>query len=114
MFDAEGFPVILFDPVPLLRRRKGRRLLRFRRCAASLESSRRGDENRQRAYISMLAQRVPVRTSGGRSKSPLPSPTRAAEMVGMSARSAYALLDKPGAESFAKAWEASRAAMPGA
>lgn len=74
LFDAEGFPVILFEPVPLLRRR------------------RKGwDENRQRAFIAMLAR--------------VPSPTRAAKMVGMSARSAYALLDKPGAESFAKAWD---------
>ena len=74
LFDAEGYPVILFNPVPQARRR------------------RIGwDAERQRAFIAILAR--------------LPSVGRAARAVGMSRRSAYRLLDKPGAEQFAKAWD---------
>ena len=74
LFDAEGYPVIQFDPVPQLRRRK---------CG--------WDADRQRAFIALLAR--------------VPSVGRAAKAVGMSARSAYKLLDKPGAEQFARAWD---------
>ena len=74
LFDAEGFPVIRFDPVPQERRR------------------RIGwDPDRQRAFIAILAR--------------VPSVGRAARAVGMSRRSAYKLLDRPGAEQFAKAWD---------
>ena len=47
VFDADGYPIILFEPVPLLRRRK-----------------HGWDARRQQAFIAMLCQRVPVRTSG--------------------------------------------------
>ncbi|HYC95253.1 MAG TPA: hypothetical protein VEB39_06090 [Sphingomicrobium sp.] len=74
LFDAEGFPVIQFEPVPQARRR------------------RIGwDADRQRAFVALLAR--------------LPSVGAAARAVGMSRRSAYKLLDKPGAEQFAKAWD---------
>jgi hypothetical protein len=74
LFDAEGFPVIQFDPVPQLRRRRVG-----------------WDADRQRAFIAMLAR--------------VPSVGHAARSVGMTARSAYLLLDKPGAEQFGKAWD---------
>lgn len=74
LFDAEGYPVILFDPVPQARRRRVG-----------------WDAGRQRAFIALLAR--------------LPSVGKAARAVGMSRRSAYKLLDKPGAEQFAKAWD---------
>lgn len=74
VFDADGYPIILFDPVPMLRRRK-----------------HGWDPHRQQAFIAMLCR--------------TPSVSHAARAVGMSVRSAYALLDKPGAEEFAKAWD---------
>ena len=74
LFDEEGYPVIQFDPVPQRRRRRVG-----------------WDEDRQRAFIALLAR--------------IPSVVRAAKAVGMSARSAYKLLDRPEAEQFAKAWE---------
>jgi hypothetical protein len=74
LFDAEGYPVILFDPVPQERRRRVG-----------------WDADRQRAFIALLAR--------------LPSVGKAARAVGMSRRSAYKLLDKPGAEQFSKAWD---------
>ena len=74
LFDAEGYPVIQFEPVPQLRRRK---------CG--------WDADRQRAFIAMLAR--------------VPSVAHAAQAVGMSRRSAYALADKPEAAEFAKAWD---------
>lgn len=74
LFDADGYPVILFDPVPQERRRRVG-----------------WDAERQRAFIALLAR--------------LPSVGHAAREVGMSRRSAYMLLDKPGAEQFAKAWD---------
>src|SRR5690348_14688506 len=52
---------------------------------------------RQRAFIDALARCGSV--------------SAAVRQVGMSARGAYALLDKPGAESFADAWD--RAAIMG-
>ena len=75
LFDAEGYPVIMFDPVPQARRRRVG-----------------WDADRQRAFIALLAR--------------VPSVGKAARAVGMSRRSAYKLLDKPGAEQFAKAWDA--------
>ena len=74
LFDAEGYPVIPFEPVPQARRRRVG-----------------WDAERQRAFIALLAR--------------LPSVGQAAKAVGMSRRSAYKLLDKPGAEQFAKAWD---------
>lgn len=74
LYDADGYPVIDFAPVPQQRRR------------------RHGwDTDRQRAFIGMLAR--------------TPSVGRAARAVGMSARSAYKLLDRPGADQFARAWD---------
>jgi hypothetical protein len=74
LFDAEGFPVIQVDPVPLQRRR------------------RHGwSPDRQRAFIAMLAR--------------VPSVGHAAKAVNMTARSAYKLLEKEGAEQFGKAWD---------
>jgi hypothetical protein len=74
LYDAEGFAVILFDPVPQQRRRR----LGW-------------DAERQRAFIALLAR--------------VPSVGNAAKAVGMSARSAYKLLDRPGAQDFARAWD---------
>ena len=74
LYDAEGYAVILFDPVPQQRRRRVG-----------------WDEGRQRAFVGMLAR--------------IPSVGHAARAVGMSARSAYKLLDRPGAQSFARAWD---------
>ena len=74
LFDAEGYPVIRFEPVPQARRRRVG-----------------WDAARQRAFIALLAR--------------LPSVGKAARAVGMSRRSAYKLLDRPGAEQFAKAWD---------
>ena len=74
LYDAEGYAVILFDPVPQQRRRRVG-----------------WDEGRQRAFVGMLAR--------------VPSVSHAARAVGMSARSAYKLLDRPGAQSFARAWD---------
>lgn len=74
LFDAEGYPVIQFKPVPMLRRRK-----------------HGWDEDRQRAFIAMLAR--------------VPSVGHAAKAVGMSRRSAYKLADRADAFEFAKAWE---------
>ena len=74
LFDAEGYPVIQFEPVPQQRRRRVG-----------------WDADRQRAFIALLAR--------------VPSVVRAAKAVGMSARSAYKLLDRPEAEQFGKAWE---------
>jgi hypothetical protein len=74
LFDAEGYPVIQFDPVPQARRRRVG-----------------WDEDRQRAFIALLAR--------------VPSVARAAKAMGMSARSAYKLLDRPGAEQFSRAWD---------
>ena len=74
LYDAEGYAVILFDPVPQQRRRRVG-----------------WDEDRQRAFVGMLAR--------------IPSVGHAARAVGMSARSAYKLLDRPGAQSFARAWD---------
>ena len=74
LYDAEGYAVIQFDPVPQQRRR------RFG-----------WDEGRQRAFVAMLAR--------------IPSVGHAARAVGMSARSAYKLLERPGAQGFARAWD---------
>jgi hypothetical protein len=74
LYDAEGYAVIQFDPVPQQRRRRVG-----------------WDEDRQRAFVGMLAR--------------IPSVGHAARAVGMSARSAYKLLDRPGAQSFARAWD---------
>jgi hypothetical protein len=74
LYDEDGYPVIDFAPVPMLRRRRGG-----------------WDEMKQRLFIALLAR--------------VPSVVRAARACGMSARSAYKLLDKPGAEQFAKAWD---------
>jgi len=74
LYDAEGYAVILFDPVPQQRRRRVG-----------------WDEGRQRAFVGMLAR--------------IPSVGHAARAVGMSARSAYKLLDRTGAQSFARAWD---------
>ena len=74
LYDAEGYAVIQFDPVPQQRRRRVG-----------------WDEERQRAFVGMLAR--------------VPSVSHAARAVGMSARSAYKLLDRPGAQSFARAWD---------
>jgi len=74
LYDAEGYAVILFDPVPQQRRRRVG-----------------WDEGRQRAFVAMLAR--------------IPSVGHAARAVGMSARSAYKLLDRPGAQGFARAWD---------
>ena len=74
LYDAEGYAVILFDPVPQQRRRRVG-----------------WDEGRQRAFVGMLAR--------------IPSVGHAARAVGMSARSAYKLLDRPGAQGFARAWD---------
>ena len=74
LFDAEGYAVIAFAPVPRRRRR------------------RHGwDAERQRAFIALLAR--------------VPSVGHAARAVGLSARSAYKLLECPGAEAFARAWD---------
>ncbi|MEA1073033.1 hypothetical protein [Sphingomonas sp. LY160] len=74
LYDAEGYPVIEFAPVPQLRKRPVG-----------------WDEARQRAFIALLAR--------------TPSVGHAARAVGLSARSAYKLLDKPGADEFARAWD---------
>jgi hypothetical protein len=72
LFDSQGYPVILFDPVPLQRQR------------------RHGwDARRQQRFVDLLPR--------------LPSISHACKVVGMSRRSLYALIAKPGAEQFAKA-----------
>ena len=74
LYDAEGYPVIEFTPVPQQRRRRVG-----------------WDAERQRAFIRLLAR--------------VPSVGQAARAVGMSARSAYKLLDRPDAQEFARAWD---------
>lgn len=72
LYTADGLPVIDFDPVPQLRKR------------------RIGwDERRQRAFVALLSH--------------TPSIGFAARKVGLSPQSYYRLIEKPGAESFAKA-----------
>ena len=74
VYDAEGYPLIQFAPVPQQRRRRVG-----------------WDEQRQQVFVALLAR--------------VPSVGRAAKAVGMTARSAYKLLDKPGADEFARAWD---------
>lgn len=72
LYTADGFTVILFDPVPQQRKRRVG-----------------WDEARQRGFVDLLAR--------------TPSISFAARTVGMSPQSVYRLLEKPGAEQFAKA-----------